>query len=84
MYPEEFKDKEFAGQVTTAENTFSRPIRASILFLLTQGYAVLSGATLPIIGEGDREPNDTYVEQLIAGAQAAVDYVVERGNRQQK
>ncbi len=79
VYPEEFKDKEFAGQVTTAENTFSRPIRASILFLLTQGYAVLSGATLPIIGEGDREPNDTYVEQLIAGAQAAVDYVVERG-----
>ena len=79
VYPEEFKDKEFAGQLTTAENTFSRPIRASILFLLTQGYAVLSGATLPIIGEGDREPNDTYVEQLIAGAQAAVDYLVERG-----
>ena len=79
VYPEEFKDKEFAGQITTPENTFSRPIRASVLFLLTQGYAVLSGATLPIIGEGDREPNDTYVEQLIAGAQAAVDYLVERG-----
>ncbi|MEM6402102.1 MAG: prolyl oligopeptidase family serine peptidase, partial [Cyanobacteria bacterium P01_D01_bin.116] len=79
VYPEEFKDKEFAGQITTPENTFSRPSRASVLFLLTQGYAVLSGATLPIIGEGDNEPNDTYVEQLIAGAQAAVDYVVERG-----
>jgi dipeptidyl aminopeptidase/acylaminoacyl peptidase len=79
VYPEEFKDKEFAGQITTPENTFSRPIRASVLFLLTQGYAVLSGATLPIIGEGDNEPNDTYVEQLIAGAQAAVDYLVERG-----
>ncbi len=79
VYPEEFKDKEFAGQITTPENTFSRPTRASVLFLLTQGYAVLSGATLPIIGEGDNEPNDTYVEQLIAGAQAAVDYVVERG-----
>ncbi|MGB3650267.1 MAG: prolyl oligopeptidase family serine peptidase [Rivularia sp. (in: cyanobacteria)] len=79
VYPEEFKDKEFAGQITTPENTFIRPTRASVLFLLTQGYAVLSGATLPIIGEGDNEPNDTYVEQLIAGAQAAVDYVVERG-----
>ncbi len=79
VYPEEFKDKEFAGQITTPENTFSRPTRASVLFLLTQGYAVLSGATLPIIGEGNREPNDTYVEQLIAGAQAAVDYIVERG-----
>ena len=30
VYPEEFKDKEFAGQLTPAENTFSRPIRASI------------------------------------------------------
>ncbi|MEM9926737.1 MAG: prolyl oligopeptidase family serine peptidase [Cyanobacteria bacterium P01_D01_bin.50] len=79
VYPEEFKDKEFAGQITTSENTFSRPTRASVLFLLTQGYAVLSGATLPIIGEGNNEPNDTYVEQLIAGAQAAVNYVVERG-----
>jgi dipeptidyl aminopeptidase/acylaminoacyl peptidase len=79
VYPEEFKDKEFAGQITTAENTFSRPTRSSVLFLLTQGYAVLSGATLPIIGEGENEPNDTYVEQLIAGAQAAVDYLVERG-----
>ncbi|MEA5592838.1 alpha/beta hydrolase family protein [Rivularia sp. UHCC 0363] len=79
VYPEEFKDKEFAGQITTPENTFSRPTRSSVLFLLTQGYAVLSGATLPIIGEGESEPNDTYIEQLIAGAQAAVDYVVERG-----
>ncbi|MGD1914324.1 MAG: alpha/beta hydrolase family protein [Rivularia sp. (in: cyanobacteria)] len=79
VYPEEFKDKEFAGQITTPENTFSRPTRASVLFLLTLGYAVLSGATLPIIGEGNNEPNDTYVEQLIAGAQAAVDYLVERG-----
>ncbi|MEO0933229.1 MAG: prolyl oligopeptidase family serine peptidase, partial [Cyanobacteria bacterium J06641_2] len=79
VYPEEFKSKEFAGQITTPENTFSRPTRASVLFLLTQGYAVLSGATLPIIGEGDSEPNDTYVEQLIGGAQAAIDYLVERG-----
>ncbi len=79
VYPEEFKDREFAGQLTTAENAFSRPSRASVLFLLTQGYAVLSGPTLPIIGEGDTEPNDTYVEQLIAGASAAVDYVVGRG-----
>jgi dipeptidyl aminopeptidase/acylaminoacyl peptidase len=79
VYPEEFKDREFAGQITKPENTFSRPSRASVLFLLTQGYAILSGPTLPIIGEGDTEPNDTYVEQLIAGAQAAVDYVVGRG-----
>ena len=79
VYPEEFKDREFAGQVTTATNTFSRPMRDSVLFLLTQGYAILSGPTIPIVGEGDTEPNDTYVEQLIAGAEAAVNYVVKRG-----
>jgi dipeptidyl aminopeptidase/acylaminoacyl peptidase len=28
----------------------------------------------PIVGEGDKEPNDTYVEQLVAGAKAAIDY----------
>ena len=34
---------------------------------------------MPIVGEGDKEPNDTYVEQLVASAKAAVDKVVELG-----
>ncbi|MBW4471592.1 MAG: prolyl oligopeptidase family serine peptidase [Stenomitos rutilans HA7619-LM2] len=79
IYPEEFKSRDLAGQVTTAEHTFSRPGGTSVLFLLTQGYAVLDDPSLPIIGEGDAEPNDTYVEQLLAGIQAAIDYVVGRG-----
>lgn len=79
VYPQEFKDAQTASQITTAENTFSRPYGASVLFMLLQGYAVLNNPTLPIIGEGDTEPNDTYVEQLVMGAQAAVDYVVSRG-----
>ncbi|NET38497.1 MAG: S9 family peptidase [Cyanothece sp. SIO1E1] len=78
-YPEEHKSRETANQITVSENTFSRPTRTSVLFLLTQGYAVLSGPTMPIIGEADAEPNDTYVEQLVASAQAAVDYLVARG-----
>ncbi len=78
-YPTEFKDRATAGQITTAENSFSRPRGASVLFLLTQGYAVLDNPSLPIIGEGDAEPNDRYMEQLVAGAQAAVDSVVARG-----
>jgi len=40
---------------------------------------VLDGPTMPIIGEGTKEPNDTYVDQLVASAQAAVDKVVEMG-----
>jgi dipeptidyl aminopeptidase/acylaminoacyl peptidase len=79
VYPQEFKDTTTASQITTAENTFSRPYGASVLFLLLQGYAVLDNPTLPIIGEGDAEPNDSYVEQLLMGAKAAVDCVVSRG-----
>jgi len=79
IYPEEFKSRDLAGQVTTAAHVFSRPGGTSVLFLLTQGYAVLDNPSLPIIGEGDAEPNDTYVDQLLAGIQAAIEYVVDRG-----
>ena len=41
--------------------------------------AVMENAAIPIIGEGDAQPNDTYVEQLVAGAKAAVDYGVSLG-----
>ncbi|MEA5462538.1 alpha/beta hydrolase family protein [Leptothoe sp. PORK10 BA2] len=78
-YPEEFKDRQVASQNTRSEYTFTRPGRDSVLFLLTQGYAVLSGPTMPIIGEGDTQPNDTYIEQLVSSAEAAIDYLVERG-----
>ncbi|NEQ51497.1 MAG: S9 family peptidase [Leptolyngbya sp. SIO3F4] len=79
VYPREFKDRNVASQNTRSEYTFNRPSRASVLFLLTQGYAVLSGPTMPIVGEGDTEPNDTYIEQLVSSAEAAVNYLVERG-----
>jgi dipeptidyl aminopeptidase/acylaminoacyl peptidase len=49
------------------------------LFWLTQGYAILDNPTMPIVGEDDKEPNDTYIEQLVASAKAAVDEVVRRG-----
>lgn len=79
VYPEEHKSRDTASQVTRAENTFGRPSGASVMFLLTQGYALLSGPTMPIIGEGEVEPNDTYLEQLVDSAQAAVDYLVKSG-----
>lgn len=46
---------------------------------LAKGYAILDGPTFPIIGEADQEANDTYIEQLVASAEAAVDEVVKRG-----
>ena len=79
VYPQEYKSREAAGQRTQAENVFRRPGGPSPLFLLSQGYAILMNPRMPIIGEGDTEPNDTYIDQLIMSAQAAVDHVVQEG-----
>lgn len=78
-YPQEFKSADAAGQVTDSPYRFVRTSAMSPLLWLVQGYAVLDDPSLPIVGEGDAEPNDTYVKQLVAGAQAAVDEVVRRG-----
>ena len=78
-YPQEFKSAAAASQVSGSPYSFTRPAGASHFFLLTQGYAILDDPAMPIVGEGDKEPNDTYVEQLVASAQAAVDKVVEMG-----
>lgn len=78
-YPREFRTRDAAAQVIGSANRFTRPSGMSHLFLLSQGYGVLDGPTMPIVGENGSEPNDTYVEQLVASARAAVDKVVEMG-----
>ncbi len=78
-YPAEFTDAAVAGQVVDTVNRFVRPGGISHLFLLTQGYAILDDPTMPIVGANGAEPNDTYVQQLVASAQAAADEVVRRG-----
>ncbi|SEL76897.1 glutamyl peptidase. Serine peptidase. MEROPS family S09D [Sphingomonas palmae] len=78
-YPAEYTDPKVAGQTVDQGNRFTRPRGISHLFLLTQGYAVLDDPAMPIVGEGGAEANDTYVKQLQADAQAAVDAVVATG-----
>ena len=77
-YPREFGDADSASQVTGSPNQFTSIRGASHMFLLLSGYAIFDNPTMPIIGPGETA-NDTYVEQLIASAQAAVDKVVEMG-----
>ncbi len=72
-YPEEFKDKASAGQVALNPNEFTFPSYGSFIYWVTLGYAVLDDASFPIVGEGDREPNDTFIDQLVANAEAAID-----------
>jgi dipeptidyl aminopeptidase/acylaminoacyl peptidase len=77
-YPREFVDPDAASQVVGSPNRFTTMSGASHLLLLTQGYAIFDGPTMPIVGPGETA-NDTYVEQLVASAQAAVDKAVEMG-----
>jgi len=80
-YPREFNSAEAAGQLRDSPNRFTSISPMSPLVWLSRGYAVLEGPSLPIIGSAADgvEPNDTYVEQLVAGARAAVEEVVRRG-----
>ena len=78
IYPREFASAELASQVRGSPNRFVLPRGASQLFLLTQGYAVLDNPTLPVIGEGDTA-NDTYQEQTVAGAAAAIRHLEAMG-----
>ena len=78
-YPREFKSADAAGQVSGSPYTYTRLGATSPVMLVTQGYAVLDNASFPIVGEGDKEPNDTFVEQLVANGQAAIDKLVEMG-----
>ena len=78
-YPKEFKTKEAAGQLRDSPHRFTSIAALSPLVWLARGYAVLDGPSLPIVADGEREANDTYVEQLVAGAEAAVAEAVRRG-----
>lgn len=78
-YPVEFKSKESAGQVKGSQYTFTRIASGSPLFWIVRGYAVLNNTSIPIVGEGDKQPNDTYVEQLVGSAKAAIEYAASLG-----
>jgi dipeptidyl aminopeptidase/acylaminoacyl peptidase len=71
-YPMEYLDPSTAGQVTGSPYRFTTICGASHLFLLLNGYAILDGATMPVIGDPEKV-NDTFVEQIVASAKAAID-----------
>ena len=77
-YPQEFKSADAAGQVTASPYRFDRIGWWSSLLWLTQGYAVLDDPSMPIVGEGAAEPNDTFRDQLVSSARAAVDESLRR------
>lgn len=78
-YPREYKSKEVAAQVRGSKYAFTRLSWGSPLYWVTRGYAIMDRTEMPIVGEGDQEPNDYFVEQLVANAEAAIDHIVELG-----
>ncbi len=77
-YPREFNDADVAGQVSGSVNRFTTISGASHLFFALLGYAILDDATMPVIAPVEKM-NDTYVEQIVASAEAAIDKAVEMG-----
>ncbi len=77
-YPLEYNDPATASQVVGSPQRFTTLTGASHLFLLLAGYAILDNATMPVVGDF-RTVNDTYIEQITAGAKAAIDKAVEMG-----
>ncbi len=77
-YPLEYSDVATAGQVRGSTHTFPRVTGASPLAFLSQGYAVLMDATMPVVGDPDTM-NDSYVEQIASAAEAALDVLDAKG-----
>lgn len=78
-YPQEFKTASAASQTKGSPYKFNAVSYWGPAAFLAMGYAVLDNPSFPIVGNGEQEPNDTYLPQLVADAEAAVDEVVKRG-----
>ena len=78
-YPREYKSAADAAQVRGSKYTFTRLSWGSPLYWVTRGYAIMDQTEMPIVGEGELEPNDFFIEQLVANAEAAIDKVVDMG-----
>jgi dipeptidyl aminopeptidase/acylaminoacyl peptidase len=76
-YPAEFESVQAASQVSGSPYRFTVP--TGRLLMLSQGYGVMDNPTIPIIAQNGGKPNDTYVQQLVAGAKAAIDKIVDMG-----
>ena len=77
-YPLEYSGAATAGQVRGSAQRFMRLYGASHLYFLLQGYAVLDMTAMPMIGDPETTYN-TFVPQLVADAEAAVNKAVEMG-----
>jgi dipeptidyl aminopeptidase/acylaminoacyl peptidase len=77
-YPLDYTEKGVAGQIEGSSKMFTTIRGSSELFFLLQGYAVLDDAAMPVVGPPETA-YDTFPEQIVANAKAAIDKAVELG-----
>ena len=77
-YPYEYTDADTAGQVSGSTKRFTEMTGYSQLFFVMQGYAVLDNTAMPVVGDPDTV-NNTYVDQIVANAKAAIDKAAAMG-----
>ncbi|MDB5252098.1 MAG: family peptidase [Flaviaesturariibacter sp.] len=78
-YPREFNSADDAAQVRGSQDRFTTISWASPVFYVTQGYAVLDNAEMPIVAKDGKKPNDTFIEQLQLNAEAAINKLADLG-----
>jgi dipeptidyl aminopeptidase/acylaminoacyl peptidase len=76
-YPVEHADSSTACQIDISPNRFVRFSGATTKYMALQGYAVLYGATIPIVGDPETV-NESFIEQTISSVEAAINYLNER------
>jgi dipeptidyl aminopeptidase/acylaminoacyl peptidase len=79
-YPAEFNSAADAAQIRGSEHKFTYVGYGSPICYVTQGYAVLNNAEMPIVAtDKDKKPNDNFVDQLRMNAEAAINKLEEMG-----
>lgn len=77
-YPLEYGRASSAGQVRGSAQRFLRFWGPTHMYFLLKGYAVLDNTAMPMVGDPETV-YDTFVEQLVADAEAAVAKAVDMG-----
>ena len=79
-YPREFNSAADAAQIRGSKDRFTTLSWASPVFYVTQGYAILDNAEMPIVASGpDKKPNDDFIAQLKLNAEAAINKLSSMG-----
>jgi dipeptidyl aminopeptidase/acylaminoacyl peptidase len=72
-YPAEYNSAADAAQIRGSEHKFTLLGWGSPVYYVTQGYAVLNNAEMPIVSvDKDKKPNDNFISQLKMNAEAAI------------